>query len=75
MNFCCFVALDDAGNLTSPLGMQMAEFPLPPMFAKMLLISGKLGTKKGEQNITVFKNVCHGTFSLCTVILIIEERN
>ena len=28
------------GNLTSPLGLQMAEFPLPPMFAKMLLVSG-----------------------------------
>ncbi|KAL5021560.1 hypothetical protein ScPMuIL_000715, partial [Solemya velum] len=33
-------ALDDNGNLTSPLGLQMAEFPLSPMFAKMLLVSG-----------------------------------
>lgn len=33
-------ALDDNGNLTSPLGFQMAEFPLPPMFSKMLLVSG-----------------------------------
>lgn len=34
-------AMDDNGMLTSPLGLQMAEFPLSPMFAKMLLISGE----------------------------------
>lgn len=34
-------ALDDNGNLTSPLGLQMAEFPLTPMFSKMLLASGE----------------------------------
>ncbi|XP_041375611.1 probable ATP-dependent RNA helicase DHX35 isoform X2 [Gigantopelta aegis] len=34
-------ALDENGNLTSPLGLQMAEFPLSPMFAKMLLVSGE----------------------------------
>ncbi|XP_048776032.2 probable ATP-dependent RNA helicase DHX35 isoform X2 [Ostrea edulis] len=34
-------ALDNNGNLTSPLGLQMAEFPLPPMFSKMLLMSGE----------------------------------
>jgi hypothetical protein len=37
-----FSALDDNGNLTSPLGLRMAEFPLTPMFSKMLLVSGKL---------------------------------
>ncbi|CAL1538482.1 unnamed protein product [Lymnaea stagnalis] len=36
-------ALDAAGNLTSPLGLQMAEFPLTPQFAKMLLSSGDFG--------------------------------
>ncbi|XP_065827461.1 probable ATP-dependent RNA helicase DHX35 [Oscarella lobularis] len=36
-------ALDDAGNLTNPLGLQMSEFPLHPMFAKMLLVSGDFG--------------------------------
>uniref|UniRef100_A0A0B7A8J7 RNA helicase n=1 Tax=Arion vulgaris TaxID=1028688 RepID=A0A0B7A8J7_9EUPU len=36
-------ALDDSGNLTSPLGLQMAEFPLSPSFAKMLLSSGDFG--------------------------------
>ena len=34
-------ALDDNGNLTLPLGLQMAEFPLTPMFAKLLLVSGR----------------------------------
>ncbi|XP_076470144.1 putative ATP-dependent RNA helicase DHX35 isoform X2 [Babylonia areolata] len=36
-------ALDDSGNLTSPLGLQMVEFPLSPCFAKMLLVSGEYG--------------------------------
>nr|XP_026691480.1 probable ATP-dependent RNA helicase DHX35 [Ciona intestinalis] len=34
-------ALDQNGNLTSPLGVTMAEFPLNPMFVKMLLESEK----------------------------------
>ncbi|CAG2237850.1 DHX35 [Mytilus edulis] len=33
-------AIDEDCNLTSPLGLQMAEFPLTPMFSKMLLESG-----------------------------------
>ena len=33
-------ALDDNGSLTDPLGIKMAEFPLNPMFARMLLLSG-----------------------------------
>ena len=37
-------ALDDDGKLTNPLGMQMAEFPLNPMFARMLLLSGMMNT-------------------------------
>ncbi|OXA52772.1 putative ATP-dependent RNA helicase DHX35 [Folsomia candida] len=36
-------ALDSRGNLTSPLGEQMSEFPLPPTFSKMLLTSGEYG--------------------------------
>ncbi|GFS16134.1 DEAH (Asp-Glu-Ala-His) box polypeptide 35 [Elysia marginata] len=44
-------ALDDAGNLTSPLGLQMAECPLSPSFAKMLLSSGQFGCS--EEAITV----------------------
>ena len=37
-----YVALDDDGCLTSPSGVNMAEFPLEPMLAKMLLVSGKV---------------------------------
>ena len=34
-------ALDEAGNLTQPLGEQMAEFPIHPILSKMLLTSGE----------------------------------
>ena len=34
-------AIDNDCNLTDPLGLQMAEFPLDPMLSKMLLCSGK----------------------------------
>ncbi|KAL4234591.1 ATP-dependent RNA helicase [Mactra antiquata] len=44
-------ALDDNGNLTSPLGLRMAEFPLTPMFAKMLLVSGDYGCS--EEMVTI----------------------
>ncbi|XP_043946393.1 probable ATP-dependent RNA helicase DHX35 [Protopterus annectens] len=36
-------SLDDQCCLTDPLGLRMAEFPLNPMFAKMLLESGNFG--------------------------------
>jgi ATP-dependent RNA helicase DDX35 len=35
-------AIDDSGQLTKPLGTTMAELPLPPLFAKALVISGEL---------------------------------
>ncbi|XP_052062494.1 probable ATP-dependent RNA helicase DHX35 isoform X1 [Mytilus californianus] len=44
-------AIDEDCNLTSPLGLQMAEFPLTPMFSKMLLESGNFGCS--EEAITV----------------------
>jgi ATP-dependent RNA helicase DDX35 len=36
-------ALDDYGRLTTPLGQRMAEIPLPPSMARMLLGSAKWG--------------------------------
>lgn len=33
-------ALTSSGSLTAPLGLHMAEFPLSPLHAKALLISG-----------------------------------
>ncbi|XP_077439594.1 putative ATP-dependent RNA helicase DHX35 isoform X1 [Vanacampus margaritifer] len=38
--------LDNYGRLTDPMGVRMAEFPLSPMFAKMLLESGNFGCSK-----------------------------
>lgn len=38
--------LDHYGRLTDPMGVRMAEFPLSPMFAKMLLESGNFGCSK-----------------------------
>ncbi|XP_075211640.1 putative ATP-dependent RNA helicase DHX35 [Lycorma delicatula] len=35
--------LSDDGSLTRPLGIQMAEFPLSPLHAKALLVSGDMG--------------------------------
>ncbi|XP_038077283.1 probable ATP-dependent RNA helicase DHX35 [Patiria miniata] len=35
--------IDDHAKLAQPLGVRMAEFPLEPMFAKMLLVSGEFG--------------------------------
>jgi ATP-dependent RNA helicase DDX35 len=36
-------ALDDVGRLTIPLGIQLAEFPVDPMLAKILLASKDFG--------------------------------
>lgn len=40
---CLALGLDQYGRLTEPAGVRMAEFPLSPMFAKMLLESGNFG--------------------------------
>lgn len=39
-------AITEEGTLTQPLGQQMAEFPLLPQLAKMLLVSGDFGCSK-----------------------------
>ncbi|XP_065200685.1 probable ATP-dependent RNA helicase DHX35 [Planococcus citri] len=36
-------AIDDNGELTNPLGVTMAEFPLPPLHAKTLISAGDFG--------------------------------
>lgn len=51
------VALDDKGDLTDPLGLRMAEFPLSPMFARMLLMSGQFSS----QDFKTF--IAHGNFA------------
>lgn len=46
LSVCISTGLDQYGRLTDPMGMRMAEFPLSPMFAKMLLESGNYGCSK-----------------------------
>jgi ATP-dependent RNA helicase DDX35 len=46
-------ALDDDAKLAEPLGMQMAEFPLEPMLAKLLLSSGAAGCSEEALTIAV----------------------
>ncbi|KAK3753320.1 hypothetical protein QZH41_015258 [Actinostola sp. cb2023] len=48
-------AIDDSGKLVEPLGVSMAEFPLEPMIAKMLLVSGTctLLTASGDMTLTL----------------------
>eukprot|EP00112_Aurelia_sp_Birch-Aquarium-sp1_P003315 Seg1370.10_Seg1370.9 transcript_id=Seg1370.10_Seg1370.9/GoldUCD/mRNA.D3Y31 product="putative ATP-dependent RNA helicase DHX35" protein_id=Seg1370.10_Seg1370.9/GoldUCD/D3Y31 len=36
-------AIDEDNELTNPLGIRMAEFPVSPMLSKMLLMSGEFG--------------------------------
>lgn len=36
-------AIDDSGQLTDPLGVQMAEFPVSPLHSKTLITSGEFG--------------------------------
>jgi pre-mRNA-splicing factor ATP-dependent RNA helicase DHX15/PRP43 len=44
-------ALDDEGNLT-PLGEIMAEFPLDPQMAKMLIVSPEFGCSNEMLSLT-----------------------
>lgn len=44
-------SLDEYGKLTNPLGLRMAEFPVDPKMARMLLMSGEFGC--GEQILTI----------------------
>jgi len=50
-------ALDGKGNLTSPLGERMSEFPLPPTYAKMLLMSGEYGCAEEVASIAALLQV------------------
>ncbi|XP_071957723.1 probable ATP-dependent RNA helicase DHX35 [Antedon mediterranea] len=49
--------IDDSAKLTQPLGVRMAEFPLDPMFAKMLLVSGDFGCSEEILTITAMLQV------------------
>ncbi|XP_028667591.1 probable ATP-dependent RNA helicase DHX35 isoform X2 [Erpetoichthys calabaricus] len=49
--------LDEQGQLTEPLGFRMAEFPLSPMFAKMLLESGNFGCSEEMLSIAAMMQI------------------
>ncbi|XP_045050660.2 probable ATP-dependent RNA helicase DHX35 [Desmodus rotundus] len=51
--------LDKDCRLTEPLGMRMAEFPLNPMFAKMLLESGNFGCSQEILSIAAMMQIQH----------------
>ncbi|RWS29917.1 ATP-dependent RNA helicase DHX35-like protein [Leptotrombidium deliense] len=50
-------AIDDSGSLTDPLGLQIAEFPLDPQYAKMLLSSASFGCSEEALTITAMLQV------------------
>ncbi|CAH0775215.1 unnamed protein product [Bemisia tabaci] len=50
-------ALDERGNLTEPTGLQMAEFPLPPLYSKALLVSGDMGCSEEMASIIALMQV------------------
>ena len=50
-------AIDDRGELVQPLGEQMAEFPLHPMFSKMLLSADKFECAEEALTITAMLQV------------------
>ncbi|XP_021047821.1 probable ATP-dependent RNA helicase DHX35 isoform X1 [Mus pahari] len=49
--------LDKDCHLTEPLGMRIAEFPLNPMFAKMLLESGNFGCSQEVLSIAAMMQI------------------
>jgi ATP-dependent RNA helicase DDX35 len=52
-------ALDDDCQLTQPLGLNMAEFPLSPMFARMLLTSDTFGCSEEAVIVAAMLQVHH----------------
>ncbi|XP_027277035.1 probable ATP-dependent RNA helicase DHX35 isoform X4 [Cricetulus griseus] len=52
-----YTGLDKDCRLTEPLGMRIAEFPLNPMFAKMLLESGNFGCSQEVLSIAAMMQI------------------
>jgi ATP-dependent RNA helicase DDX35 len=64
-------AINSEGQLTEPLGIKMAEFPLSPLYSKALLTSGKWPVSKNEYSARS-KQLNH---LILTVILIFALSN
>ncbi len=54
--FSYFVAIDDKGRLTDPLGLKMAEFPVDPIVARMLLKSGEFQVNATDDRRPISRN-------------------
>ena len=50
-------AISESGTLTDPLGVRLAEFPLEPMHARMLLASAEMGCSQEILSITALLQV------------------
>ncbi|XP_054282374.1 probable ATP-dependent RNA helicase DHX35 isoform X2 [Macrosteles quadrilineatus] len=50
-------AIDDNGALSQPLGTNMAELPLPPLHAKVLLASGEFGCSEEAASVLALLQV------------------
>ena len=57
-------ALDENCQLTQPLGLRMAEFPLQPMYAKMLLTSEEFQCSEEAVTIAGKNKYKHFVFNL-----------
>lgn len=56
-NTCAYVeriAIDDSGHLTDPLGLKIAELPVDPVIARMLLMSGEFGVSLVQHFVVMF---------------------
>ena len=60
---CGFLAIDDSGRLSNPLGLKIAELPVDPITARMLLMSGEFGVGlfKGYLIIPSSIDFCNGS--------------
>lgn len=67
-------AIDDDGQLTQPLGLQMAEFPLHPLLSKMLLASGQYGCSEEILSIVAMLQIESVFFSINSAKARIAKR-
>lgn len=54
---CVCEAIDGEGRLTEPLGLKMAELPVDPMVARMLLKSAEFGCSQEVATIVAMMQV------------------
>lgn len=65
-------ALDKTGQLTKPLGTQMAEMPVDPMLAKILLDSPTY--QCSDEILTMYVFFANSFFFLIAALMVMEQR-